>query len=246
MTRVLIIEDNSDAQFLIRRTLAPNYEFKIASDLQSAFKYLESEQWDLILLDRSLPDGDGLNLCSELKSIPQNSQALIILLTAHRELEDKIQGLSVGADDYIVKPFEPRELLARIEALLRRKSTGSSNSSSAVSLGNLAIDLETQTISIKADLEEPVCLELTPIEYKVLLTLIKNFGHAIARDRLVQIVWDKINLSVRNIDTHICHLRKKIAASNLVLKNSRGKGYYIEINHQTPKKTEQTVIQLPY
>ncbi|HEY8270528.1 MAG TPA: response regulator transcription factor [Pseudobdellovibrionaceae bacterium] len=226
MPKVLVIEDNEEAHFLLQRILATSHEFTIVSSLQSAIEHIEKENWDLIILDRDLPDGDGLSLCLKLKSLALNFQPFILMLTAYSELEDKINGLLAGADDYVVKPFEPRELLARMDALLRRKPSGP-DVSSTVSLGDLTINLEKHTMSVKKSLEETISFDLTPIECKVLLTLVKNYGQEIGRDQLRQIVWDKVHLSIRNIDTHICHLRKKIAPSNFLIKNRRGKGYYL-------------------
>lgn len=237
MAKVLVIEDNIDTQLLLKKVLLPTYEVQMASDLQSAWNLIEKEDWDIVILDRSLPDGDGLELCLKLKKANLESKFSILMLTAHGELDDKIKGLSAGADDYVVKPFEPRELLARIEAILRRRSSAGTIQSN-ISLANLTINIETHAVAVKDDKGESKNVDLTPIEFKILLTLVKNYGKEIDRDHLVQVIWDKINLSERNIDTHVCHLRKKIADSQLVIKNRRGKGYYI-------KKDEAAVTKAP-
>ncbi len=249
MAKVLVIEDNVDTQLLLNRTLVPTYEVKMASDLKSAWDYIESEDWDIVILDRSLPDGDGLELCFKLKKLNLESKFSVLILTAHGELDERVKGLSAGADDYVIKPFEPRELLARMEAILRRRTTNGSQLQSTITLANLIINIESHAVSARISKDETVGIDLTPIEFKILLTLVKNYGKEIDREQLVQTVWDKINLSERNIDTHVCHLRKKIVAGGLVIKNRRGKGYYLKKEDLLLKKTTNlttATMSLPY
>lgn len=249
MAKVLVIEDNVDTQLLLNRVLVPTYEVKMASDLKSAWDYIESEDWDIVILDRSLPDGDGLELCFKLKKLNLETKFSVLVLTAHGELDEKIKGLSAGADDYVVKPFEPRELLARIDAILRRRAANGPQFQSTINLANLVINIETHAVSARVSKDETVAIDLTPIEFKILLTLVKNYGKEIDREHLVQTVWDKINLSERNIDTHVCHLRKKIVRGGLVIKNRRGKGYYLKKEELVLKKATaltSTTTSLPY
>jgi len=228
MKKVLVIEDNVETQNLLKKYLQHLYDLRIAPDLHSAWELIEKEDWDVILLDRGLPDGDGLEICAKLKRFNMDGKFPVIVLTASSELEEKIKGLTAGADDYVIKPFEPRELLTRIEVVLRRRTTPSTFQSTIV-LANIVVDLETHTASARVSENETVPLDLTPIEFKILLALIRNYGNReISRDTLISSVWDKVNLSMRNIDTHICHLRKKIARGNLQIKNKRNKGYYLK------------------
>ncbi|MCC2677921.1 MAG: two-component system response regulator [Pseudobdellovibrio sp.] len=228
MKKVLVIEDNVETQNLLKKYLQHLYDLRIAPDLHSAWELIEKEDWDVILLDRGLPDGDGLEICAKLKRFNMDGKFPVIVLTASSELEEKIKGLTAGADDYVIKPFEPRELLTRIEVVLRRRNTPSSFQST-ITLANIIVDLETHTASARVGENETVPLDLTPIEFKILLALIRNYGNReISRDTLISSVWDKVNLSMRNIDTHICHLRKKIARGNLQIKNKRNKGYYLK------------------
>jgi len=228
MKKVLVIEDNVETQNLLKKYLQHLYDLRIAPDLHSAWELIEKEDWDVILLDRGLPDGDGLEICAKLKRFNMDGKFPVIVLTASSELEEKIKGLTAGADDYVIKPFEPRELLTRIEVVLRRRNTPSQFQSTIV-LANIIVDLETHTASARVSENETVPLDLTPIEFKILLALIRNYGNReISRDTLISSVWDKVNLSMRNIDTHICHLRKKIARGNLQIKNKRNKGYYLK------------------
>ena len=228
MKKVLIIEDSIDTQNLLKKYLGHLYNLKIASDLHSAWELIEKEDWDVVILDRGLPDGDGLEICAKLKRFNLDGKFPVIILTASSELEEKIKGLSAGAEDYVIKPFEPRELLSRIEVVLRRRPAAQSQFQSTIVLANIVVDLETHTANARVN-GERVPLDLTPIEFKILLALIKNYGNKeISRDSLINTVWDKVNLSVRNIDTHICHLRKKVAQGKLHIKNRRNKGYYLK------------------
>ncbi len=241
MKKLLIIEDNLETQNLLRKVLSPLYELKMAPDLFNAYSLLEKERWDLILLDRSLPDGDGMDVCARLKKLSLDATVPVIMLTAHSELDEKIKGLSSGADDYVVKPFEPTELLARVEALLRRQEL-SSKVQPTVTFGNLVLNIESHAAFAKITEKEIKALDLTPIEFKILFTLVKNYGgEEVPRSSLVNIIWDKINLSARNIDTHICHLRKKIAPGNIHIKNKRNKGYYLK-NMNMPKPVSSTIL----
>jgi len=226
MTKILVIEDNIETQFLLKKTLVPHYDVTVASDLKSAWECIENHEWDIVILDRSLPDGDGLELCLKLKKLNLEYKFSIVMLTAFGDLDEKIKGLSAGADDYVVKPFEPRELLARLEAIQRRRASAGTFHST-INLANLIINMETHAVSARTGKDQTTSIDLTPIEFKILLTLVKNYGKEISRENLVQVVWDKINLSERNIDTHVCHLRKKINLGQLAIKNRRNKGYYL-------------------
>jgi len=242
MKKVLVIEDNVDTQNLLKKYLQHLYDLRVAPDLHSAWDLIEKEDWDVIILDRGLPDGDGLEICAKLKRFNMDGKFPVIVLTASSELEEKIKGLTAGADDYVIKPFEPRELLTRIEVVLRRRTTPSQFQSTIV-LANIVVDLETHTASARVSENETVPLDLTPIEFKILLALIRNFGNKeISRDSLINSVWDKVNLSMRNIDTHICHLRKKIARGNLQIKNKRNKGYYLKKDSVAEKVTASTPV----
>lgn len=246
MAKILVVEDNIDTQLLLAKFLAPHHEFRIVSDLGSAWTSIEQEDWGLIILDRSLPDGDGLELCVKLKKLNMDSKFPVLMLTAKGELDEKITGLTAGADDYMVKPFEPRELLARIEALYRRRNEGNGKNQSTLLFEKLLINTETHSVSILSDQGEPTAVDLTPIEYKILFALVKNYGKEIDRETLVKIIWDKVNLSERNIDTHVCHLRKKIASSQMSIKNRRGSGYYIKKSEPIAKPNNSPTTILPY
>ncbi len=243
MTKLFIIEDSIETQIYLREILKA-YDIQCATNLKDAREILEHNinKWDLIVLDRSLPDGDGKDLCIELNKFnQQNACPPILMLTSRSAVDDRVEGLTAGADDYVVKPFEPRELIARIENLLRRRAASAQDSQSIIHFANLTVNLEAQRVFIHKTSGVDIAAELTPIEFKILLHLIKNYGKELGRDELVQIMWDKSSLSKRNIDTHICHLRKKLASSSVAIKNRRGKGYFLtKLESKMPKTIKQS------
>lgn len=245
MNKILVIEDSIETQIYLKEILK-SFEVQCASNLREARQLLElnPNNWDLIILDRSLPDGDGKDLCADLNKLNLNKNCPILMLTSRNAVDDKVEGLTAGADDYAVKPFEPRELQARIDTLLRRRSSAQ-EMQSVIKFANLTVNLEAQSVYINKPSGQSISAELTPIEFKILLHLIKNYGKELGRDELVQIMWDKTSLSKRNIDTHICHLRKKLADSHISIKNRRGKGYFLDKLDAPAKATEQTDVDLP-
>lgn len=245
MKHLLIVEDNIDSRLLLKKVLGAEYDIKFMYNVESAKQLLatNSKDWDAIILDRNLPDGDGVELCMELQKL--GSPPPILMLTAHANTEEKLEGFTAGADDYLAKPFEPRELLARLNAILRRRSSAQTTFQSTVTFSDLTLNLETQAVLAHTP-NGDAHVELTPIEFKILLALVKNYGKEIDRDHLLHVVWDKIQLSERNIDTHICHIRKKLAQSRIVIKNRRGKGYYIKDNAPTSAPAQDMTTNLPY
>jgi len=176
MTKLLIIEDSIETQIYLKEVLR-EFAVQCATTLKDARQLLElnPNKWDLIILDRSLPDGDGRDLCLELNKLNLNKNCPILMLTSRDAVDDKVDGLTAGADDYVVKPFEPRELIARIETLLRRRAT-TQELQSVIHFANLTMNLEAQNVFINKPDGQSVSAELTPIEFKILLHLIKNFG----------------------------------------------------------------------
>jgi DNA-binding response OmpR family regulator len=227
MKNIMLIEDNVDCQLLVKRALDHSFNVHCFSDFQSAKNEImkhESSPWSAVILDRSLPDGEGIQLCqyiSKMRLAPP-----VVVLSAKSELGEKVYGLNSGADDYVIKPFEPSELVARIQAIMRRSLTAEKEGRSLI-YEDLELNLEEQTVKIKLASGEKLGVDLTPIEFKILLILVKNIDKKTSRDEIIRIVWDKINLSARNIDIHICRIRKKIASSQVTIKNKRGDGYYL-------------------
>lgn len=224
--KIAILDDEKDIINLISLHLKKNsYDPVEFSNANSLFKYLNSGSPDLLILDLMLPDMDGFDICKKMKNDNKWKNIPIIMLTAKQDETDKILGLEFGADDYITKPFSPKELIARVKAVLRR-SKEAIQESSVISIGGL----------IKIDLEKFVVfnnengrIDLTITEFKILQYLSQKKGWVYSREKLLDIIWgeDKY-VTDRTIDVHIKHLREKLGDAGKFIKNVRGVGYKIE------------------
>jgi DNA-binding response OmpR family regulator len=200
--RLLVIDDDPDILRVLKANLELyGYDVLLADRWTTAQERLAGELPDLIVLDLTLPDGDGIEICRQLKN--QHPHVPIIMLTARDRVSDKVTGLESGADDYMVKPFETAELVARVKACLRR----SAPPEKTVSIGNLVVDQKARVVSIRG--KE---IELTPKEYDLLCFFVKHRGEAVTRELIRQTIWKshKLYSWSRVIDVHIQHLRQKI------------------------------------
>lgn len=202
MKRILVVEDDPGIAFGLRVDLkTEGYDVELESDGESALQRAAKETFDLILLDVMLPGKDGFEVCRELRR--GGSKTPIILLTAKAQEAEKVMGLELGADDYVTKPFSPRELRARIKAALRR--TGE-DESQAYRFGDLEVDF-TRCELRRAG--EPV--ELTALEFKLLAAFVRNRGRVLSREQLLDLVWGRDTfVTDRVVDNHVVTLRKKI------------------------------------
>ncbi len=223
MTKILVIDDEPSITNLVSAYLRPEgYEVYTAADGNAGLKAARTFKPDLIILDLMLPGMDGIELLSRLR---RESEVYVILLTAKTEETDKIVGLSVGADDYVTKPFSPRELTARVKAALRRIQTGASSRSdmSVYSLRHLRMDVGARTVSVD---ENPI--ELTAIEFDLLKALVENRGRVLSREQLLEKVWDGEYFGeMRVVDVHLGHVRQKLGRDDLIV-TVRGVGYRFE------------------
>ncbi|MCI9136885.1 MAG: response regulator transcription factor [Lachnospiraceae bacterium] len=199
MIKILIVEDDANIAKLIEATVAiGGYEGIVCGNGAEAFEKIEHETYDLILLDVMLPDMSGFEIIKKRT----NTDAPVIFITAKQELTDKVRGLRLGAEDYIVKPFEAMELLARIEVILRRVK----RTENTYSYGGISVNVEEHTCKYKG--EE---VYLTPKEFEVLVFFIQHKDVAVSRDRLLSAVWGfEYEGETRTIDIHIQQLRKKL------------------------------------
>lgn len=194
--------------------------FEMAVDL---LQYLTSNIPDLIILDLMLPDGDGIDICKLLKKEDRTSSIPVIMLTARNEEMDRILGLEIGADDYVTKPFSPRELVARIKAVLRREEK--TTKVNQISLGD-AILIDLQKYEVLVDNKK---IDLTSTEFKILKLLTEKIGWVYSRETILDYlgVQEKGVLD-RTVDVHIKNLREKLGVYSHIIKNIRGVGYKIE------------------
>jgi DNA-binding response OmpR family regulator len=222
MTKILVVDDEPKILDLVSSYLKPEgYEVLTATDGPSALKNARTFKPDLIVLDIMLPEMDGLEVLSVLR---REIDTYVILLTAKTEETDKIVGLSVGADDYITKPFSPRELVARIKAALRRVRLGSkSQDKRMLAFQNIRID--TQGRKVWVDKQE---IELTTIEFDLLKTLAMHPGRVLSREQLLEQVWGYDYYGeIRVVDVHVGHIRQKLGEGDFIA-TVRGVGYRFE------------------
>jgi two-component system, OmpR family, alkaline phosphatase synthesis response regulator PhoP len=231
VTRILVVDDETALVELVRSYLErEQYEVLTAADGRTALELARAAEHDLVVLDIMLPELDGIEVCRQLR---QFSDAYVIMLTARAEEIDKILGLTVGADDYLTKPFSPRELVARIKALLRRPrqtaaalSPGSESPDDAPvpqRWDDLTIDEEQHEVTLRG---QPV--ELTAREFALLLALARHPGRVFTRPQLLERVWEDAYYDEHVVDVHVGNLRKKLEADPAhphYLETVRGVGY---------------------
>jgi two-component system alkaline phosphatase synthesis response regulator PhoP len=220
MIKILVIDDEPSIVNLVSAYLKPEgYEVYTATDGTSGLKSALAYKPDLIILDVMLPGMDGLELLSRLR---RESEVYVILLTARTEETDKIVGLSLGADDYVTKPFSPRELTARVKAAIRRLQTrpASGSEGGVLAFHHVRIDLGARQVTVD---DAPV--ELTAIEFDLLRSLAENRGRVLTREQLLEKVWGGSYYGeMRVVDVHLGHVRQKLGDQELIA-TVRGVGY---------------------
>jgi two-component system alkaline phosphatase synthesis response regulator PhoP len=223
MAKILVIDDEPSIVNLVTAYLKPEgYEVYTASDGNAGLKAAHVYKPDLIVLDLMLPAMDGIEVLSQLR---RESNVYVILLTAKTEETDKIVGLSVGADDYMTKPFSPRELVARIKAALRRlqPGTGLGSENMVLTFRHVRIDVGARQVTVD---EHPV--ELTAVEFNLLKVLAENRGRVLSREQLLENVWGGAYYGeMRVVDVHLGHIRQKLGSDALIA-TVRGVGYRFE------------------
>ena len=223
---VLIVEDEKDIVKMLEYNLKKEgFKTISVSDGEDAIDSSISRSPDLIILDLMLPGIDGLEVCKTIKSNSKTTSIPIIMLTAKSQESDKVVGLELGADDYMTKPFSPRELIARIKAVLRRAKE-KNKSPEMLKVGDLSIDLSKIMVSVKGKQ-----VELTAKEFELLKTLMKANGRMLSRDYLLDNIWGfdhAIEIQTRTVDVHIRTLRKKLKSEAKRIVTVKNYGYRFE------------------
>jgi phosphate regulon transcriptional regulator PhoB len=225
--KVLVVDDEKDISELIAYNLKKEgFEVSVSADGESALRVIRKEKFVLIILDLMLPGIQGLELCKILKSSGETSSIPIIMLTAKSEELDKVLGLEMGADDYITKPFSPRELMARVRAVLRR-SHDKIEGEKILKIGELEINTDTYKVSKRG-----ITIKLSATEFKLLLYLVRRKGKVFNRDMLLTAIWkDEAFVEPRTVDVHIRRVRALIEddpSNPVYIKTRRGIGYYVD------------------
>ncbi len=218
MKNILIVEDN---EVIVKglKYLLEQEKFKVivAFCFEEAMKVIGKDEIDLAVLDITLPDGSGFNLCEYIK---QYTDVPVIFLTAKDEEQDIVKGLDMGAEDYVVKPFKSRELVSRINNILRRQNKGSNN----ITYKNIEINLDAKTVKVAG--QE---IEFTALEYKILLLLFNNTGKIVTREQILDKIWDVAGNFVNDntLTVYIKRIRAKLGDENII-KTVKGVGYKIQ------------------
>ena len=225
--KILVIDDEPDIVELVSYNLKKEgFDVASAADGEEALSMIRRGNFDFLILDLMLPGIQGMELCRILRNDPKTAHIPIIMLTAKGEEVDRILGLETGADDYMTKPFSPRELIARVKAVLRRLSE-KAETPQVVRIGDLEINKETYSVSKK---NVPVMLSST--EFRLLLYLMERKGKIYSRDQLLDAVWkDEAFVEPRTVDVHIRRLRTQVEddpSEPKYIKTRRGIGYYVE------------------
>ena len=222
MKQLLIVDDEPNIRNVIREYAEfSGYGVTEAADGMEAVNLVRSNDFDLIVMDIMMPKLDGFSACKEIR---RDKDIPIIMLSARGEEYDKLFGFELGVDDYVTKPFSPKELMARINAVLTRHEKAAAKADAPLAFGGLAIDMAARTVTIDGERAD-----LTPKEYDLLFYLVKNRNIALSRDKLLQDVWGYDFFGDdRTIDTHIKNLRNHLGPYRDTIVTLRGVGYKFE------------------
>lgn len=225
-SKILVVEDEKNIVRVVTYNLErEGCQVQVAKDGEEALGKAQRELPDLVILDLMLPKIDGLEVCRQLRANPKTAQIPIIMLTAKTQEADRIVGLEMGADDYIPKPFSPRELLARVKAVLRRSQRA--ELPSRWRCGNLEIDWERRMVKLKQK-----ALSLTPKEFELLKALIEASGRVLSRETLLERVWgydEAMEIQSRTVDIHVSQLRHKLGMEGKRVLTATGAGYRFQM-----------------
>lgn len=224
--KVLVVDDEPDIVELVRYHLEKaGFRCLVGADGAAALRLVREHRPDLLILDLMLPGLDGLEVCRRLRHDPATARLPVIMLTARAEEVDRVVGLEVGADDYVVKPFSPRELVARVNAILRRVREPAGEA--VRQIGNLQIDEAKHQVAVKG-----VPIELTAKEFGLLSALVRANGRVLNREQLLEAVWGYANaaeIESRTVDVHVRRLREKLGAEAGRLLTVKGVGYRFDV-----------------
>lgn len=222
---IAIVDDDPDILELVSVHLKKaGMKVRPFPDVDPFFRFLQQEMPDLVILDLMLPGADGIEVCKSMRRQEKFLSVPVIMLTARADEVDRVLGLEIGADDYMVKPFSPKELVARIKAVLRRSQPHEQKVQKVDVGGLLTIDLQRHEVAVQG-----TKIDLTAVEFRILQFLASRTGWVFSRESILDHLWghEKI-VSDRTVDVHVRHLREKLGAASSLLKNVRGVGYKLE------------------
>ena len=219
---LLIVDDEQRIRELIRKyAVFEGYEVDEAADGMQAVEKCRARRYDLVIMDIMMPELDGFSACREIR---KTSQVPMLMLSARGEEYDRIHGFELGVDDYVVKPFSPKELMMRVGAILKRSAAAPAAASDQVSIGELVVDFTARRVTIAGE-----ALDLSPKEYDLLFYMVRNRGIALTREKLISEVWGYDFFGDdRTLDTHIKLLRRQLGPYADRITTLRGVGYRFE------------------
>ena len=225
MAHILVVEDDKHISKLVKYALEKaGYAVTAVITGEDALSALDTQAVDLIILDVMLPKMDGFQTCKEIRSDTKFQRLPIIMLTAKGEEVDRIVGFELGADDYMVKPFSPRELVLRVKALLKRSEERKPTAASTkeiLSIGDLTVDIPRHKVTVQKKI-----IDLTAMEFKLLVILMTRVGRVQSREQLLDDVWNiQADVTTRTVDTHVKRLRQKLGRAGDYIQTIRGYGY---------------------
>lgn len=221
---ILLVDDEPHIVELGQMYLEKDgYKILSVGDGKAALQIIKEKKPALVVLDVMLPEMDGFEVCRQLRA--ENNPVLVLMLTARDEDIDKIVGLELGADDYMTKPFNPRELVARVKAILRRTSRPETKSE-VINLGDMVIDQSSREIHIDGNRVQDIRTQ----EFDLLVTFAENKGRVLQREKLLNLAWGYDYYGqTRTVDVHVAHLRKKLAKSTVIIETVTGVGYKLVV-----------------
>jgi DNA-binding response OmpR family regulator len=216
--RILVADDDKNIADLVRMYLVKaGYDVMVAFDGDQTQRCLKEQSYDLLVLDIMMPGQDGLQI---IRNLRRRSELPVIFLSARSSDIDKVAGLQLGADDYVTKPFNPTELVARVQSVLRRSRANVEPAGELISLGELKMDVRNRTATVKDE-----TVQLTPKEFDLLATFARFVNITLDREKLLDLVWGTAFYSLRTVDVHIVRLRNKLEGSGLKIETVWGSGY---------------------
>jgi two-component system phosphate regulon response regulator PhoB len=228
--RILVVEDERDIAALVAYHLTKEgYRVRTAEGGSEALEAAAAERPDLLILDLMLPGLSGYDVLGEMRRRQELADVPVIVLTARRDEADRVKGLELGADDYVTKPFSPRELVLRVGAVLRRtQSPAVAGSARVLRGGPIDVDLNAMRVSVNGD-----SIDVTPTEYRLLVTLLERRGRVQSRQQLLETAWDiHARIETRTVDMHVQRLRSKLGDSGTLIETVRGFGYRFKARDQ--------------
>ncbi len=221
--RILVVEDERDIAALVAYHLTKEgYRVRTAEGGTEALEAAAAERPDLLVLDLMLPGFSGYEVLQEVRRRPELAEIPVVVLTARRDEADRVKGLELGADDYVTKPFSPRELVLRVAAVLRRaQSPALAGSGRVLRGGPVTVDLNATSALV-----DGVAIDLTPTEYRLLVTLLERRGRVQSRQQLLETAWEiHARIETRTVDMHVQRLRTKLGDAGHLIETVRGFGY---------------------